>query len=71
MSDLTIDPYAIKHIASKLSNASPDEIVAWYVNNLIFKNAGYLQHLIDKYKLPKNDFLKINKRIIELSATVG
>ncbi len=63
---LTLEPYIFKYIADKLDGKSPDEIVAWYVQNLIFKNGDYLKGLMERYHLP-NDFLKIHKRIVELA----
>lgn len=64
---LTLEPYVIKYIAERTENMSPDEIVHFYVDNLIFKNVGYLDLLVEKYKLSKKDILKMNARIQELA----
>ncbi len=63
---LTLEPYIFKYIADKLDGASPDKIVAWYIENLIFKNGDYLKELMKRYHLP-NDLLKLHERIIELA----
>ena len=63
MKELLIDDYVLKYLAEKLKGATGDEIVAFYVKNFIFKNQGYLDHLIEKYNLPRNDMLKMQARI--------
>lgn len=63
----TLDDYTIRYIASQTKGKSPEDKMYFYVNNLVFKNKNYLPHLIEKYKLPKNDFLKIDAKIQELA----
>ena len=64
---IDFDFHVIRYIASQTKSKSPDDIVAFYVRNFIFKNVGYLDTLIEKYKLPKNDFLKIDAKIQKLA----
>ena len=63
---LTLEPYLFRYIKQKLHNATPDQIVAFYVDNLVFKNKGYLEDLQRRYKMP-NDILKIHRRICEVA----
>ena len=66
---LTIDKYVFRWVKEQLTNASPDQIVAFYVDKFIFHNIGYLEYLQVKYKLP-NDFLKLHKKVIKLAETI-
>jgi hypothetical protein len=57
--------YAAEYIVKILKDKSPDDIVAFYVDKMIFKNTGFLDQLIDYYKLPKNDILKIHRKLTQ------
>ena len=66
MKELWIDKYVFKWLREKLENATPDQIVAFYVDKFVFRNEGYLEHLRETYRLP-NDLLKLHAKIIRLS----
>jgi len=61
-----LDHYAFKWCADKLKDATPDDIVAFYVHYFVFKNAEYMERITKLYQLP-DDFLKLHKKIVELS----
>ena len=64
---INLTKYVFRHLADKLRGAAPETIVAYYIEHLVFANEGYLDYLIDKYKLPKKDILKIHAKIELLS----
>ena len=66
---LTIEPYLFRYIKKQLEGASPDQIVAFYVDKLIFHNEGYLEDLQRRYHLP-NNILKIHQQICRLAEEV-
>ncbi len=66
---LTIEPYLFQYIKRELEGATPDQIVAFYVEKLIFHNEGYLEDLQRRYKMP-SDILKIHKRICQMAEEV-
>ena len=61
-----IDKYVFKWVVKELEGATPEQIVAFYVDKFIFHNVGYLEHLQVDYKLP-DDILKIHSKIIKLA----
>jgi len=63
---LTIEPYLFRYIKKQLEGATPDQVIAFYVDKLIFHNEGYLEDLQARYKMP-NDILKIHQRICDLA----
>lgn len=66
---VTLDKYFFQYVANKLEGAAPEEIVAYYVENLVFHNGDYLQYLQREYHLP-NDILKLHTKIIELGREI-
>ncbi len=58
--------YVAEYIVKKLKGATPDEIVYFYVDKFIFRNPKTFEDLIKHYKLPKNDMLKMHRRLEEL-----
>lgn len=58
--------YVAEYIVKKLKNTSPDEIVAYYVTNFIFRNTKTFDALIEYYKLPKKDILKMHHKLEEI-----
>ncbi len=65
MAELWIDKYVFKWLKKNLADATPDQIVAFYVDKFVFHNEGYLEHLQAEYKLP-NNILKLHQKICEL-----
>ena len=63
---INLDHYVFKYIAESLEGASPEAIVAFYVDKFVFKNGDYFKGLMGKYHLP-NDFLRLHKKITELA----
>mgnify|MGYP001573733193 CR=1 FL=1 len=66
MAKLWIDNYVFQWIKKQLTNATPDQIVAFYVDKFIFHNEGYLEFLQKEYNLP-NDILKMHAKIIAIA----
>ena len=66
MSKLWIDSYVFQWVKKQLAEATPDQIVAFYVDKFIFHNEGYLEHLQKEYDLP-GDILKIHQKILSIS----
>lgn len=64
-----LDKAFFQYTASKLKDAAPNEVVEYYVRNLICANEGYLDYLIAEYHLPSKDFLKLHERITQLAET--
>ena len=62
----TIDKCFFKYVSEKLRDATPDEIVAWYIQNFAFHNDGYLERLQREYKLP-DDILKLHQKIAKMA----
>ncbi len=61
-----LDHFVFEYCVKQLQGKSPDDICAFYVQKFVFKNGDYLKSLMERYHLP-NDFLKLHKKIIELS----
>ena len=60
------DHFVFKWLTDQLRDADIETVCSFYVQNLVFKNQGYLERIMAEYKLP-SDFLKLHKRIIELA----
>lgn len=61
-----LDRAFFQYISDKLRNATPEQICNYYVQNLVFKNEGYLEYLQQEYRLP-NDMLKMHSKICKLA----
>ena len=60
------DHFVFKWLADSLKEATTEDICAFYVQKLVFKNHGYLERVMAEYKLP-GDFLKLHKRVVVLA----
>jgi hypothetical protein len=58
--------YVAEYIVKTLKGKSPDDIVFFYVDKLIFRNPKTLDYLIEYYKLPKKDMLKMHRKLEEI-----
>jgi hypothetical protein len=60
-----IEKSLFKYIKQTLEKARPEQVIEFYVKNLIFKNEQFFKDLQAKYNLP-NDILKIHQKICNL-----
>lgn len=61
-----VDHYVFQWVKRELENHQPEDVVAFYVQNLIFKNGRYFEDITTRYHLP-NDILKAHKKILRLA----
>ncbi len=58
--------YIAEYIVKTLKDKDMNYICWFYVDKLIFRNPKTFDYLIEYYKLPKNDFMKMHRRLEEL-----
>ena len=61
-----LEPYVFRYCRDSLKGASPDAIVAFYVEKFVFGNYGYWRRILQQFKLP-NDILKAHSAIVKMA----
>ena len=57
-----LDRIACRYIAKETEGLNPDQVVAFFVKNLIFKNSGWLERITEEQGW-KDDILRIRERM--------
>lgn len=56
--------YVAEYIVKRLKHEDTDSIVAWYVENCVFKNESVIARLAKYYGLPDKDLLEMHYALV-------